>query len=464
MNISPRLRYALKIVLLLLVIGYSGIAAILLRATQGLGGDTPKGEIADEKPRYIDYTNRVIPGAQTFWVIRRSFGDESAPAATVDLNALFQKAAGVETETKSEMESALFGRYVLPQERSSNWIISRRDEDGQMRDLAHIREESEIAPSLLVLPDGNTLLLLTGLERPHVEGKSRWSQTAVFRSDDQGKSWRWLEQGFLPEAHRYARAIQPYFHGANELWVWKDRSMENDWDDPEKAGKFYGELYYSPDLGKSSEIIPILESMPISRSGDVEVKPHVAQLVPDRAMIWLSHVWRGRNTTTIFQIELRRVNGRWQRQPAQRFEGMSITRLQERSGQIIAAISLDESPDGEAIFAFEREHLRWRRIGGLPNPFAPLPARRWALDLYLGDDGFLMLDMGSAFVTRWLYLPAWFNADKTAQISTAHTFYSIDQGRSWRSLSVSPIGFRPEDNRIFWQQADQLHTAVLGKP
>ncbi|MDO7895248.1 hypothetical protein Q5Z23_37390, partial [Pseudomonas aeruginosa] len=64
---------------------------------------------------------------------------------------------------------------------------------------------------LEVTPDGSSVFLLTGL-RPGKDNGQR-EQTVVLRSDDQGKSWRRLEEGFMAEANRLGWALAPRFHG-----------------------------------------------------------------------------------------------------------------------------------------------------------------------------------------------------------------------------------------------------------
>ncbi len=70
-------------------------------------------------------------------------------------------------------------------------------------------------------PDGSSVFLLTGLRRPGKDNGQR-EQTVVLRSDDQGKSWRRLEEGFMAEANRLGWALAPRFHGKDEVWVWGD--------------------------------------------------------------------------------------------------------------------------------------------------------------------------------------------------------------------------------------------------
>ncbi|WP_459617854.1 hypothetical protein, partial [Enterobacter hormaechei] len=72
-------------------------------------------------------------------------------------------------------------------------------------------------------------------------------------SDDQGKSWRRLEEGFMAEANRLGWPLAPRFHGKDEVWVWCDFEYGGA-DGGREPGQPSG-LFYSPDRGASVESI-----------------------------------------------------------------------------------------------------------------------------------------------------------------------------------------------------------------
>jgi hypothetical protein len=427
----------------------------VVRAYYGLGKEMPKGEIILQQPS-LNYISEVIPRAQEIWIARDlGYGPDvrqnPIPKTATILNTLMDKTA----------------------EKKCPWVISRLEQGKPMRNLACFSGRD----SLLVSPDSKTLVLLTDADVPNRQPKQ---QTAVFRSDDQGETWRWLKEGFFPEASWMADAMEFHMHGTRELWTWKDLEVWDDdktdfnpatWSNRKKAENLYTELYYSPDFGVNVETIPIPKTL-FYRFDEKKVRrrttPYVVQLAPDRAMILLSQRvspiedW-GNILSLTTQIELRRVNNRWQMQAPRHLERRFITGLQRTGKRVVATMTLNDDDEDKAIVEFDPEQQNWKRVGEPPNPFFPLSSTQSVLTFQAGENA-LLLDAVIEHEVRWLYPPAWFNA-KRAKTITAFPlpFYSVDQGRSWQQLAIKPLAFQPEEGRIFWYQDNKLLSAILGQ-
>jgi hypothetical protein len=353
------------------------------------------------------------------------------------------------------------------------WVISRLEQGKPMRDLAYFDGEF----SLLVSPDSKTLVLFTDVDVPN---QKYWQQDAIFRSDDQGETWRWLKEGFFPEIDRIGNPMGFYMHGTRELWRWRNYSSPDDdkknpdpatWSYRRKAENLYTELYYSPDFGENVETIPISNTLfPPLGEKNLEriISPYVVQLSPDWAIIWLSQEIypkkKPRSASYITtKIELRRVDNRWRMQAPQHFEGMAITALHETGNRVVAAMILDNDEEDAGIVEFDPEQQTWKRISEPPNPFFPLSSSKSLHTLLLGEK-VLFLGAGFGYNARWLFPFSWFD-DHNSKIIYAPFFpyYSLDQGRSWRQLAIEPMAFQPEEGRIFWVQDHELLTAKLGQ-
>lgn len=98
-------------------------------------------------------------------------------------------------------------------ERPTLSFISRLNAKGEFELLATVPEVA----CLYTNAAGNRVYLLTGLELEDVNDTRR--QTAVLRSDDQGKTWQWMKNGFMPGAEWLAWSLKPVFTRDGEVWA-----------------------------------------------------------------------------------------------------------------------------------------------------------------------------------------------------------------------------------------------------
>ena len=200
-----------------------GFIWILTSAKFEIGGASP-GESTVGKVENIDQRAmeqfctgvRATP-AGTWLVGRREVGrDEQAlPEGVIDLD-LVAAAQPREEESEPHLFNFLNGMLLSGGDPETTYV-SRLGADGVFHEVARLGETA----CLEVTPDGSSVFLLTGLRRPGKDNGQR-EQTVVLRSDDQGKSWRRLEEGFMAEANRLGWALAPRFHGKDEVWVWGD--------------------------------------------------------------------------------------------------------------------------------------------------------------------------------------------------------------------------------------------------
>jgi hypothetical protein len=142
---------------------------------------------------------------------------------------------------------------------------------------------------------------------------------------------------------------------------------------------------------------------------------------------------------------------------------MAIYALHETGNRVMATIAFNDDYDDKKVAEFDPEQQNWKRVGELPNPFFPLSSSKGVFDLWAGEN-VLLLEAMIEYKIRWLYPFAWFDARKAKTISAPiEPYYSLDQGRSWKQLTIKPIAFQPEEGRIFWVQDHKLLSTVLGK-
>ncbi|MFK1432260.1 hypothetical protein ACIU0H_01190 [Pseudomonas aeruginosa] len=463
-----------------------GFIWILTSAKFEIGGASP-GESTVGKVENIDQRAmeqfctgvRATP-AGTWLVGWREVGrDEQAlPEGVIDLD-LVAAAQPREEESEPHLFNFLNGMLLSGGDPETTYV-SRLGADGVFHEVARLGETA----CLEVTPDGSSVFLLTGLRRPGKDNGQR-EQTVVLRSDDQGKSWRRLEEGFMAEANRLGWALAPRFHGKDEVWVWGDFEYGGA-DGGREAGQPSG-LFYSPDRGASVESIatsaPLLVDLAYARElapngvswGDYngkhgQIKAHVAQLDAERAAIWVSQTFRygppeGRYLTNSIlvttQAELRREGGRWQMGAIRRTDGMAVERLEQNTdGRVIAV--LDHPDESRSLIAeLDRDALEWKITGKLPSPFWPLPSSSGLREFYMGRNVLLANTMSHYEVPLWLYPD-----EEPASVSANAVYYSDDWGSSWRRLDIAGylgvLGFDETHDRVFWARGNWYDSRDLG--
>ena len=447
------------------------------------GGDSPGrqdvGAVKDTRQRAMSqYCTGVVATPKGTWLVGRLEGDAQMLEPAAEVVNLDTVVYGKPKETEAAQNASAFSVFSARETETS--FISRLDAQGQFQLVAHVSG----AVCLVASPDGASLFLLTGLDRPDAWTTDGPRQTVVLRSDDQGKQWTGLEQGFFAEADQVAWSLDPYFHGSDEVWAWGSLSAM----DAEVPGGIATGVFYSADRGATSTPIVTAESLLVTaqyahdQRPDIvqwhtdsqdrgEIRGHVIQVDGQRAFIWLSQRFWGShpdgksdnvavNVTT--RAELQRQAGKWQMVARQRDDNLFIDALaQNEAGRVFGLI--DQGHQGRDVIAeLDTGTLNWRPTGELPSVFAPL-----ASDSRLRGDGFwvgqntLLINTSSEHhPPRWLY---WWS---DASISADGVFYSTDWGGSWHKLNVDGylgvLGFQPGQDRVFWAKGNWYDNNDLG--
>jgi len=454
------------------------------------GGGSPDqqtlGRVHNVKQRAMEqYCTGVVGTAQGTWLVGRLEGgaeDLELPAEAIDLNAVvYGKPA--EGEGQEPEESGAFFGFGMRRDKQTSYI-SRLDAHGQFQVVAHVNE----AACLVASPDGATLFLLTGLDRPKGSAQNALDQTVILRSDDQGKSWKWLPQGLFPKANMVAWNLNPYFHGQDEIWAWgSPQARDSESGEGDSAPLSTG-VFYSVDRGASSREIftgtPLLVDAEYARgkrpeitewnndSGpDGESKTHVTQLDAQRAVIWVSQRFWGRdpqqedrnlffNVTT--RAQLQRDAGQWRVASVQRDDGLFIDELVESpDGKVVGLI--DQGGQGQAVIGrLDPQTLSWQSLSELPSVFSPLPSYSMLRErnFWVGRNTLVINTSSRHHPPRWLY------GGREATISADGVFYSKDWGRSWHQLAMDgylgALGFQGAQDRVFWAKGNWYDSRDLG--
>lgn len=446
----PRSTLIARVLFTLVVVLALWYCWILISATQQIGGASPAqqtlGTLPGVRPRAVakDCTGVVVT-AQGTWLVGRVENEyeQLAPSAErIDLNGLV---AG------------------KPRDTSQTSVIARLDADGVFKPVAQVSGTA----CLVTSADGARVVLLTDIYRADDGG----AQNVVFRSDDQGKSWAWLRDGFFPDVSGAATTITPYFYGKDEVWAWR-------WaDDIEPLSG----VFYSADGGAHSTPITVTEPLAVTADyvrsqhpdiqewrDSVDQLTHVLQVSPQRAFIWVSQrYWAshpdGKSDNLAFsvttRVQVQRVAGQWQVENLQRDNGLYISELADNgAGRVIGLI--DQGSSGRTLVAeLDTGSLAWKPLGELPNVFSPLPAKTRAFGLWVGRNSLLVNTYSGHRPPRWLY---WWSE---ANISADAVFYSQDWGQSWKRLALDGYmgvrGFEGKSDRVIWSQQDYGADTVL---
>ncbi|MGN8273754.1 hypothetical protein [Pseudomonas sp. SMN5] len=446
---------------------------ILTSAKLEWGGASPDqqqlGTVQDTRMRAMtQYCTGVVVTGQGTWLVGRLNGDASQlnPAAeVVNLDTV------VYGKPKAPQSSGIYAHLFVPEEEETSFI-SRLDAQGQFQLVAHVSG----AACLVASPDGASLFLLTGLDRPETASAEGINQTVVLRSDDQGKHWTWLTKGWFAEADYVAWSLKPYFHNADEVWAWGRPDAAQDDSGEATPGAVSTGVFYSADRGMNSTAIMASESLLVpaasvhekhpditqwhtDRGEHGEVQTNVLQLDARQAFIWVSQrFWASNpdgvgnhlafNLTT--RARLQREEGPWRVVEIQRDDNLYVSRLiQNDAGKVIGLI--DQGNQGRDVVAeLDTTALAWRTLGDLPSVFSPLPSASQVrgTNFWVGQNSLLVNTTSAHQPPRWLY---WW-AD--VNISADGVFYSRDWGQSWTRLDIDGylgiIGFQPDQDRVFW--------------
>ncbi|MDT8905842.1 hypothetical protein G7W60_08935 [Pseudomonas fluorescens] len=439
-------------------------------------GQQQLGAVADTRHRAASqYCTGVVATPQGTWLVarlNRDAGQVEASADVVDLDALVR---GKSNDEPEPVGSGAFA-YLLSGREKETSFISRLDAQGQFQLVAHV----SAAACLVASPDGASVLLLTGLDRPEAGSGDSVGQTVVFRSDDQGKRWTWLEQGWFPKADQVAWNLKPYFHGTDEVWAWGTPSGVDNESGEDVPGAISTGVYYSADRGDHSTPVMAAESLLVTseyvrvKRPDVlqwhtdagtygDIRTHVIQLDPQRAFIWVSQRFWGSNPdgegahiafNVTTRARLQRSTGQWQVVDTQRDDKLFIAALAQNADGRVAGLVDQEESGRHVIAELDTATLAWRPLGELPSVFAPLASQSRLREghFYLGQNSLLVNVTSEHRPPRWLY---WWS---DASICADGVFYSRDWGRSWQRLAIGGylgiLGFQPTQDRVIWAKGN----------
>ncbi|XVN15507.1 hypothetical protein QZH47_04035 [Pseudomonas corrugata] len=197
---------------------------MIARAKLEWGGASPDqqqiGTVQDTRQRAAtQYCTGVVVTPQGTWLVARMEGEAGQLEGSADSVNLDTVAYGKRDEDLEPEDSGAFASLLSGGGKETSFI-SRLDAQGRFQLVAHV----SAAACLVASPDGASVFLLTGLDRPETAAPDGVGQTVVFRSDDQGKRWTWLVNGWFPGADQLAWNLEPYFHGADEVWAWGKRA------------------------------------------------------------------------------------------------------------------------------------------------------------------------------------------------------------------------------------------------
>ncbi|RBH53729.1 MULTISPECIES: hypothetical protein [Pseudomonas] len=487
----PRSKLFTKLFVALLVGAGLWYMWVITSAKLEWGGSSPDkqqvGAVQDTRQRAMtQYCTGVVVTPQGTWLVGRLEGDakQLQPTAdVVDLDAVLH-GKPVENKDLAPEDSGAFSGLLSGRDKETSFI-SRLDAQGQFQMVAHVSD----AACLVASPDGASVLLLTGLERPEVAGASgdEIRQTVIFRSDDQGKRWTWLSKGLFPKAEQLAWNLKPYFHGPDEVWAWGTPSGTDNESGEDKPGAISTGVFYSADRGASSTPIFAAESLLVSteyaqgKRPDItewrdsgaygEIQTYVTQLDAQRAFIWVSQRFWGSNPdgesgslaiNVTTRAPLQRKAGKWQVGAVQREEGLFIDALVENgSGRVMGLI--DQGEHGQDVVAeLDTAKLSWKPMGELPSVFAPLASDSQLREknFWVGQNSLLINTSSEHRPPRWLY---WWS---DAQISANGVFYSKDWGHSWQRLAVDGylgiLGFQGAQDRVIWAKGNWYNSNDAG--
>jgi len=349
------------------------------------------------------------------------------------------------------LQGAIYLHALLPSgsEHARGVSLISRLEDGVFRALAFISGHACLVSS----PDGKDVFLLTGIDLPYDEERPH-DQTAVFRTNDQGKTWQpLLKDGFMAKADSHAQTLKPYFYDNNEVWAWGGGH------EPKK-------LFYSPNQGIHVEAIESSEELCIGELPDHTIKAHVVQLDAQQAKIWVSQkywnasqlYWNGNQPNTITrEAQLTRKEGRWELGEVRSTRGLFIHELKENgSGRIVAVLSRDDDFNKNELAELAADGHSWEKRSTPPNLFWPFPAKSSIeTERFFVKENTVLATMSSEHtVPRWLY--PW--GKDPARISADAVLSSKNGGKTWTKLAIpgyiGVLGFDAQKKQVYWNKGN----------
>jgi hypothetical protein len=444
----------LKVVALLLaLIGILSYPVIITVAKLELGGTSPNEQvyaklIHEYQRANGQYCTGIHVTPESTWLIGRI---ENNPVEYFtfakdipNLEKLLYPSE--ENANKAVNEKALYswsrGSSLYQREEVS--FISKLDKTGTFKLVAVVPDVA----CLQATPDGRRVYLFTGLDRPKREEDQEVniSQSVIFQSDDQGKTWQWRKEGFFPTNHYVVLDLKPYFFTAQSVWSWGNYDENSI-------------LKFSPDGGKTVENVIALKPFLASRHrGYGDIERHIVQISADKAIIWVSQRIKGQNTSDgmpsqvlTHRIPLMRNQGKWQAGKKTTIKELFIEEvIDNRNGKVIAHINLDADTPTQLAF-LNLKTLEWQPRGELPSTFfGLLTANDSIRSMHVSQNSIVIKISSVHEVPRWIY--PW--DGRPAYISARAYFYSTDWGESWEKLDIDShdgvLGMGKEQDKVLW--------------
>lgn len=451
-----------------LLLAYS---ILILAAKLEWGGGSPNRQLVGKAEHQVQlqmaqFCTGVTRTPQNTWLVSRSDSgrpdSDEIPPSAIDLRTVFPSKDDGSGEESKQLDDDGGPGFMSSREFS---VISRLTPQGVFETVAVLPEVA----CLVATPNGNSVFLLSGWDAPDAQPGA---QTAVFRSDDQGRSWSVMPQGWFAKANTIAWNLTPRFFGDNEVWVAgkEDSSLKS-------ADEFSLEpvrpaIFYSPDQGRTAqrvalspafetrdaELAKLIPAGAETLANEAEIKGFALQVSDDQALVWMSkskfYQVQGRQLNAIASITafmpLNRVGGHWQNGTVTKLSATELHNVELGPGGEVFAV-LEHHPDGEfttpVIAKFDRATHEWREQGNIPSPFAPMNASTYIRSFRAGNKALLLNVSYDHKVPRWLY--PW----KEASISATANYYSVNEGRSWSKLDVPGYlglaGFDPSRDTIY---------------
>jgi hypothetical protein len=442
-----------------LLVAYS---ILVLAAKLEWGGSSPNRQLVGKAEHQVQlqmaqFCTGVTRTPQNTWLVSRSDSGRpdstEIPSSAIDLRTVSPRKNSDSGDDSTALDGDGDGEspFMVGREFS---VISRLTPQGVFETVAILPEVA----CLVATPNGNSVFLLSGWELPDAQSGA---QTAVFRSDDQGRSWSVVPDGWFPEANWIAWTLAPRFHGDDEVWV----------TGKEDSG-LRPAIFYSPDRGKTADRVALSPAFEIhdaelaklipagaeTLASEAEIKAFALQVNDNQALVWMSksklyredgHELNGIAAVTAF-MPLNRVGGQWRDGTVTKLSAMELHNVElGPDGKVFAV--LEHHRDGEftrpVIAKFDPVTFAWHEQGNIPSPFSPMNASTYIRSFHASNRVLLLNVSYDHDVPRWLY--PW----KEASVSANANYYSVNEGRSWSKLDVPGYlglaGFDPSRDTIY---------------
>lgn len=416
---------------------------LVLAAKLEWGGSSPNRQLVGKAEHQVQlqmaqFCTGVTRTRQSTWLVSRSDSgrpdSDEIPTSAIDLRTVLPSKNGDSSGDSAVLDGDADSPFATGREFS---VISRLTAQGVFETVATLPEVA----CLVATPDGNSVFLLSGWKVPDAQSEA---QTAVFRSDDQGRSWSIVPEGWFAKANWIAWTLAPRFHGDNEVWV---------------AGKedsgLQPAIFYSPDRGRTADQVGLSRSFEIhdaelaklipagaeTLDSEPEIKAFALQVNDNQALVWMSkskwyrengHKRNGIASITAF-MPLNRVGGHWRDGAVTKLSATELHAVEMGPGGKVFAV-LEHNRDGKfttpVIAKLDPVTFAWHEQGSIPSPFSPMHASTYIRSFQAGNTVLLLNASYNHDVPRWLY--PW----KEASVSANANYYSVDEGRSWSKLDV----------------------------